>query len=105
MIEIINSVDLFFDKSPEANISGACAQPIRSHEKLKGLCKIRWAERHSCLETFAELYEHVITCLDAMVNPHVYPEVHGNSWNWDSDSKTTAHGLKTSQKLFEGFVS
>ena len=42
------------------------------HKKLRGLCKTRCVERHSCLETFGELHEHVVTCLDAMVNPHMF---------------------------------
>ena len=40
--------------------------------------------------TFGELYEHVVTCLDAMANPQVWPEVNESRWNWDSDTKTKA---------------
>ena len=64
------------------------------------MCKTRWDERHSCLETFGELYEQVVTCLDAVVNPHVCPEVDESRWNWDSDVKTTAHGLKIGLQSF-----
>jgi len=35
-----------------------------------------------------------------MVNPHVYPEVNESHWNWDSDTKTTTHGLKSSLQSF-----
>jgi len=42
-------------------------------EKLKDFCKTHCVERY--LEAFGELYEHVVTCLNVMVNPHVYPEV------------------------------
>ena len=35
-----------------------------------------------------------------MINPHVYSEVNESRWNWDSDTKTTAHGLKSSQQNF-----
>ena len=35
-----------------------------------------------------------------MVNPHVYPEVNESRWNWESDTKTTAHGLKSSPHSF-----
>jgi len=74
--------------------------PNTGREKLKGLCKTSWFERHSGLETFSELYQHDVTCLDAMVNPHVSPEVNESRWNWDSDTKTTAHGLKSSLQSF-----
>jgi len=47
------------------------------------------------MKTFGELYEHVVTCLDGMVNPHVIPEVNESRWNCDSDTKSTALGLKS----------
>ena len=33
--------------------------PTIGDQKLKGLCKTCWVERHSCFKTFDELYEHV----------------------------------------------
>ena len=38
--------------------------------------------------------------IDAMIYPHVYPEVNESRWNWDSDTKTTAYGLKSSMQSF-----
>ena len=70
--------------------------PNTCHLKLKGLCQTGWFEIRS-LKTFGELYEHhVIACLDAVVNPHAYPEFNESRWNWDSNTKTTAHDLKSS---------
>jgi len=43
----------------------------------------------------------LITCVDAMVNPHVYPEVNESRWNWDRNTKTTAHGLESSLQRIE----
>ena len=40
--------------------------PASSHSKLPGLCKTRWVERHICFEVFLELYEPLITFLDAI---------------------------------------
>ena len=60
----------------------------------------RWVERYSCLKTFGEFYEHVVTSLDVMVNPHICPEVNGSRWNLDSGTKTTARGMKSSLQSF-----
>ena len=48
--------------------------PEYSHKKLPGLCKTRWVERHSCLDVFLEMYEAVITFLDAIISPSAYPD-------------------------------
>jgi len=53
------------------------------------------------LETFGERYEHEVTCFDAMVNPYLCPEVNESRWNWESDTKTIAHGMKSSLQSFE----
>ena len=90
---INNLINTNFANSPKRQIFLSTRQ-----EKLKGLCKTRWVERH--LETFGKLYEHVVTSLDGMVNPHVYPDVTESRWKWDSDTKTTAHGLKSSLQSF-----
>ena len=42
----------------------------------------------------------MVTCLDAMVNPHVCLEVSESRWNWDSNTKTTTHGVKSSLQSF-----
>ena len=42
----------------------------------------------------------MVNCLDAMVNPRVYPEVNESRCNWDRDTKTTIHGLKSSLRSF-----
>ena len=73
---------------------------LKKHEKLKGQCKKSLAERSSCLETFSKLCEHVDTCLEAMVNSHVYSEVNESRWNQDSNTKTTAHGSKSNLQSF-----
>jgi len=35
-----------------------------------------------------------------MVNRRVYPEVNESRWDWDNDTKTTAHGIKSSLQSF-----
>ena len=63
--------------------------PSSSHSKLSGLCKTRWVERHSCIEVLHEMYETLVTFLDAIVSPHEYPDLasQDGSWNWDRDTK------------------
>jgi len=60
------------------------------------LCKTHWVEKQSRLKTFGELYERMVTSLDAMDNPHVCPEVNTSQWDWDVDTKTTADGMESS---------
>ena len=59
--------------------------PNARHEKLSGLCKTRWVERHTCLETFLEI---VVYCLGAIVNIAEYPEL-AQTVEWSSDAETT----------------
>ena len=49
--------------------------PENSHSKPPGLCKTRWVERHMCLGLFLEMYELLITFLDAIISPHEYPNL------------------------------
>jgi len=66
--------------------------PNTDHEKPKCLYKTRWVERNYCLEIFGKLHEQV--------NPPVCPEINESLWNWYRDTKTTAHGLKSSLQSF-----
>ena len=44
------------------------------------------------------MYEALITFLDAILCPHDYPQLASpdGSWNWDSDTRVKAQGLKAS---------
>jgi len=42
----------------------------------------------------------VVTCFDAMVNRHVFTKVNESRWNWDSDTKSTTAGVKSSLQSF-----
>lgn len=77
--------------------------PNSSHSKLPGLCKTRWVERHTCYAVFHEMYEVLVTFLDAILSPQDYPELasqEGN-WNWDTDTRLKAQGLKASLSSFQ----
>ena len=60
-------------------------------------------ERHTCFEVFLELYEPLITFLDAIISPREYPqlETSDGSWNWDTETRTRAQGLKASLSSFQ----
>lgn len=62
-------------------------------------------ERHTCLESFLELYEFIVICLNAMVMPHEYPEVQQQNWQWDRDSVTRAQGMVSSLQKFQNIVA
>ena len=68
------------------------------------MCKSKWVESHSCSKTFGELDEDAVTSLDAIVDPHVYPEVNEGRWNCDSYIKTTANGMKSTFVVVVCFV-
>ena len=107
LISIINESHFFIANSPKRqrlfDLTVKEFLPSSSHGKLPGLCKTRWVERHTCYEVFLEMYEALITFLDAILNPHDYPQLaspEGN-WNWDSDTRVKAQGLKASLSSFQ----
>jgi len=46
----------------------------------------------------------MVTSLEDMVNPQVCPGVNESRWKWDSDTKTTTHGLTSSLQSFTVIV-
>ena len=90
MIDVINEVFLFYNSSPKRqrffeHILEALGSES-SKRKLRGLCQTRWVERHTCYETFYELYFYICCCCEAMINPSVNAEKHvQDGWDWDSD--------------------
>ena len=102
LLSIINESHLFLANSPKRqrlfDLMVKEFLPSSSHGKLPGLCKPRWVERHTCFEVFLEMYEALITFLDAILCPHDYPQLASpdGSWNWDSDTRVKAQGLKAS---------
>ena len=108
LISTVNESHLFLANSPKRQrlfeLTVKEFLPSSSHVKLPGLYKARWVERHTCFEVFLEMYEALITFLDAIVNPHDYPQLacpdgDGN-WNWDSDTRVKAQELKASLSSF-----
>ena len=64
-------------------------------------------ERHTCYETFYELYVYICCCLEAIINPSAsYPDKNlDQNWDWDSDSKVKAQGLLHSLKSSQNIVA
>ena len=110
MIGLINEAYLFLNNSPKQQqlfeLTLKEYLPEDSHSKLPGLCKTRWVERHTCLDLFLEMYELLVTFLDAVISPHEYPNLKSSigSWNWDKDTITKAQGLKASLLSFQTVV-
>ena len=110
LIGLINETYLFLNNSPKRQKLFELALkeylPDNSHSKLPGLCKTRWVERHSCLDVFLEMYELLVTFLDAVISPHEYPNLKSStgSWIWDKDTITKAQGLKASLLSFQTVV-
>ena len=77
--------------------------PSSSHQRLPGLCNIRWVDRHTCLEVFLEMYEVFVTFLDAIIAPHEYTNLSSNtgSSDWDRDTGVRAQGMKAALSSFQ----
>jgi len=125
MVDLLNSIFLFFDLSPKRQ--RLLERVIRIYgtgkvNKLKGLCKTRWVERHTCFETFAEMYRVIVISLEALLYPNEYCDVYTlpnnedmnekngideflEEWAWDQDARTRAQGLLASMKSTEIMVT
>ena len=110
MIDVINEAFLFFDNSPKRQrFFETILQALGSESKkvkLKDLCKTRWIERHTCYETFYDLYYFVCCCCEAIVYPEVYIENNVSAdWDWDANAKVKAQGLLHSLKSGQQIIS
>ena len=79
LVGLINEAHLLLNNSPKRpQLFGLTLKEYlleNSHRKLPGLCKTRWVERHTCLDLFLEMYELLVTFLDAVISPHEYPNL------------------------------
>ena len=107
---VINEWFLFLDSSPKRQkfLETILAHyaPGTRYEKLKGLCKTRWVERHTYLESFLS-FMNVVICLNSMSKPDDYQEVQGDehNWQWDRKTLTRAQGMVTSLQKFVNIVT
>ena len=108
MIGTLNETFLFFHFSPKRQrflkqVLEKCGFTSRK-EKLKGLCKTLWVEKHECYETFYELYEYVCISLKAIADHESHPHVYSLlSFTWDRETKTKAQGLLANQRHSDSF--
>ena len=107
LVGVINEAYLFLANSPKRQrffeLTVKVYLPESSHKKLPGLCKTRWVERHICFDVFLELYEALVTFLDAIISPYEYPALISpdKSWDWDRDTTVRAQGLKAALTSFQ----
>ena len=112
MIDNCHQAFLYFHNSPKRQrflehiIQRLC--PSARKSKINGLCKTRWVERHNTFTTILELYPYLIKTWEHICSPadddnEIYPD--GNTWNWDSESRSTANGLKHIFTSFEHVVA
>ncbi len=97
MIDVLNTVSLFFDSSPKRQRLLERVLDVHGSDskvtKLKGLCKTRWAERHTCYGTFSELYEYIIVACEAILDPGNHEEVYQKEPEGD-DAVSAGHGVE-----------
>ena len=109
MIDTMNEAHLFFHNSPKRQafferVLEECCQDVKL-EKLKGLCRTLWVERHEAYENFKELFPAVIMTMDMICHPHMYNNPSLNDWAWDREAKDKANGIASYLKRFENIVS
>ena len=98
LISLVNEVHFFLSNSPKRQaffeLTVKEFLPSTSHSKLPGLCKTRWVERHTCFEVLLEIYEVLVTFLDAILSPHDYSQLSSTDgrWNWDKETRVKAQG-------------
>ena len=109
VIDTMNETHLFFHYSPKRQafferVLEECCQDVKL-EKLKGLCRTRWVERHEAYENFKELFPAVIMTMDMICHPHMYNNPSLNDWAWDRETKDKANGIASCLKRFENIAS
>ena len=110
LISLINEAHFFLSNSPKRQrmfeLTITEFLPASTHSKLPGLCKTRWVERHTCFQVFLEMYEPLVIFLDAILSPNEYPQLscEDGSWNWDTDTRVKAQGLKAALSSFQNIA-
>ncbi len=96
MMDSITDASNFFNNSPKRQrmLDRVLLILAPEHQvtKFKDLCRTQWVYRHEAFEVAILLYGSIVECLEAMVNPTMYPD-YGNDWNWDRDTLTKTNGL------------
>ena len=104
MIDTTNETFKLFHFSPKRQrfFESILDKESESHavKKIKGLCKTRWVERHTCYETFYSLYPNVCLCLQEMLHS---PQENAR-WNWDSETLVKAQGLLSTLTTFQHII-
>ena len=111
-LDVLNATYLFFDNSPKRQrfLERVLHQytPDTKRNRLVGMCKTRWIERHTSLETFCEMYEYICNCFEAILMSKLHPEVYEEGdWptQWDQETRTKAQGLLASLRNFSNIVA
>ena len=100
MVHTLQTLGLFFKYSPKRQRALERAivstnqsrkengEPVIVQSKFKVLCDTRWVERHTSMDSFAELYPALISCLETISR--------NESHEWDQKAIMEASGvLKT----------
>jgi len=109
-MSVVNETFLFFHLSSKRQRFLDTVIPVHAPEtrrtKILGLCKTRWVERHTALESFEELYECLAVTFEAILHPQNHPEIpQVDTWNWDTETTTKTRGLLASMMNFQNIVS
>ena len=110
MFDSCQQAFLFFHNSPkrqrflELVIEPFC--PMLAKKKIKGLCQTRWVERHATFDTIFDLYTYLMRTWEEICSPSNCDQLYSNSrWNWDSETRSSANGLRHTFGSFEHIVA
>ena len=80
--------------------------PTLAKKKIKGLCQTRWVERHATFDTIFDLYTYLMRTWEEICSPSNCDQLYSNSrWNWNSETRSSANGLRYTSGSFEHIVA
>ena len=105
LISLINEAHLFLSNSPKQQLFELTVKeflPYSRASKLLG-CARHDGWRDTRFKVFLEMYEALITFLDAILSPDEYPDMASSdrSWKWDHNTRVKAQELKAALISFQ----
>jgi hypothetical protein len=102
MFSTVQSTHAFFSMSPKRSqflnkvIEQSNSKGELTKKKLKDVCRTRWVERYTALETMLSLYTHVVECMEEIVQ---------DTTEWSQETRNKANILLDALTSYKFIVS